>query len=50
METNVFDESGKIDIVKFSKLMAQLNGTSEKEELMNTLDFLGIKYEDLELK
>lgn len=48
MLTDVWTEDGKIDVIKFSKLMASLNGTKEKDEVKNTLDFLGIKYMDLE--
>ncbi len=41
---DVWTEDGKIDVIKFSKLMSKLNGIDEKESMKQTLDWLGIKY------
>jgi hypothetical protein len=40
----ILNEDGKIDVIRFSKYMAKLNGIDEKESMKQTLDFLGIKY------
>lgn len=42
--SNVWNEEGKIDTIKFAELMAKLNGTNEKDELKSILDALGVKY------
>lgn len=38
---------GRIDAIKFSKIMSKLKGTSEKDEFKDLMDYLGVKYTDL---
>ena len=42
---NVWTEDGrKIDLIKFAKLMSEINGISEQKSVEDCLDWLGIKY------
>ena len=39
-------DDGKIDDIKYVKIMAELNGTDELTEMKSLFDFLEIKYLD----
>jgi hypothetical protein len=43
---DVWTPDGKIDAIKFVKVMCALNETDEKDEMKNFLDWMGIKYSE----
>lgn len=48
MKTEDIWQAGKIDLIKFITLMSELHQSDEKEEAKKILDWLGIKYSDLD--